>query len=295
MKYIILGKSGYIGSAFAELLATRKFLGGADYVGLSRSMVDYTDYDELDVWLDLTTQGKPATIINCAGYIGKPNVDACESNKTATIKGNVTFPAMIAQLCREKNIRLAHISSGCIYSGYDKKYTEDCPSDFDFQNGSFYSGTKDLAETQVKQINPDAHIFRLRIPFDSINNPRNYITKILSYNKLLDAENSLSHRGDFVRYCLDLLCKAPAGVYNVTNPGSLTTREVVDMLEFWFRKKFNQLGKEFHFFESTRAFSEITSAPRSNCVLATEKTQKFIKMRPVKDAMNDAISNYIIK
>ena len=43
-------------------------------------MVDYTDYDELAVWLDLTTQGEPTTIINCAGYIGKPNVDACESN-----------------------------------------------------------------------------------------------------------------------------------------------------------------------------------------------------------------------
>lgn len=294
MKYIVLGKTGYIGSAFAELLSTRKFLGGSDYIGLSRSMVDYTDYDELDVWLDLTTQGEPTTIINCAGYIGKPNVDACESNKTATIKGNVVFPAMIAQLCREKNIRLAHISSGCIYSGYDKKYTEDCPSDFDFQNGSFYSGTKDLAETLVKQINPDAYIFRLRIPFDSINNPRNYITKILSYNKLLDAENSFSHRVDFVRYCLDLLCKAPVGVYNVTNPGSLTTKEVIDLLQSQFEDEFKSLGKEFEFFESTTSFAGSVAAPRSNCVLSTDKTQKYINMRTVKDAMQDAVSKYKI-
>ena len=46
--------------------------------------------------------GDDLHIINCAGYIGKPNVDACELAKADCIEGNVLLPLMLAQLCCEK-------------------------------------------------------------------------------------------------------------------------------------------------------------------------------------------------
>ena len=281
--YIILGKTGYIAEAFIRELEKREL----DYIALSRSDIDYTDYKIFSEYLDINWVEfvKDSTIINCAGYTGKPNVDACESNKDKTIMGNVVLPVMLSGVCRARGLKLIHISSGCIYTG-DKEFAEDDASNFDFNNGSFYSGTKDLAERSIKD-NPLVYIFRLRIPFDQHPSPRNYITKLLTYETLVDATNSLSHRGDFAKYCIGLAeGGAPFGIYNVTNKGGITTREVVDFLKFKIK------NKEFKFFKDYEEFEGVIKTPRSNCVLNTNKIEKYIEIRTVQDALEDALSSY---
>ena len=92
---------------------------------------------------------------------------------------------------------------------------------------SFYSGTKALGEEAISGVG-QSYLWRLRIPFDEFDNPRNYLTKVQRYPKVYDNVNSISHRADFVRACLDLWeLRAPFGIYNVTNPGFVTTREVI--------------------------------------------------------------------
>lgn len=280
--YIILGKNGYIAEAIIKELKSRDL----PHVAWSRSDVDYTNLAELKY--NLYILGDDLHIINCAGYIGKPNVDACELAKADCIEGNVLLPAMLAQLCHEKECNFTQISSGCIYGGYEKDFSEEDPSNFDFQNGSFYSGTKALAEKVVLQNNPNSYIFRLRIPFDEYASPRNYLTKLLSYDTLLDAKNSLSHRADFAKYTIDLIeQKVPYGIYNITNKGSVTTKDVVDLI-----KKYNLSDKDFKFFDDLQSFSKETVAPRSNCVLDTAKIEQYIKIRTTKEALEEAIQKY---
>jgi UDP-glucose 4,6-dehydratase len=280
--YIILGKNGYIAEAIVKELTSRDL----PHVAWSRSDVDYTDLKELKY--NLYILGDDLHIINCAGYIGKPNVDACELAKADCIEGNVLLPLMLAQLCCEKKYEFTQISSGCIYGGYEKHFTEKDAPNFDFQNGSFYSGTKALAEKVVLQNNPNSYVFRLRIPFDEYESPRNYLTKLLSYDTLLDAENSLSHRADFAKYVMELIeQKAPHGIYNVTNKGSVTTRDVVQLI-----KKYNLSNKDFKFFDNLESFGKETVAPRSNCVLDTTKIEQYIKIRTAQEALEDALSKY---
>lgn len=259
----------------------------------NRSDVDYTNFKEFTDFYHInynnhSTPTKNSIIINCAGYIGKPNVDACELNKGDTIMGNVVFPTNLANHCVTNSSTLVQISSGCIYNGYEKHFSEEDDSNFDFQNGSFYSGTKALCEKMILKHNPRSYIFRLRIPFDKHKSPRNYLTKLLSYNKLLNAENSLSHRGDFAKYVIDLLeQKVPHGIYNITNKGSVDTKSVIDLI-----KKHSLSNKDFEFFDSLESFSEIIKAPRSNCVLDTSKLESYIKVRHTEDALEESISNY---
>jgi UDP-glucose 4,6-dehydratase len=280
--YIILGKNGYIAEAIIKELKSRDL----PHVAWSRSDVDYTDLKELKY--NLYILGDDLHIINCAGYIGKPNVDACELAKADCIEGNVLLPLMLAQLCCEKKYEFTQISSGCIYGGYEKHFTEKDAPNFDFQNGSFYSGTKALAEKVVLQNNPNSYVFRLRIPFDEYKSPRNYLTKLLSYDTLLDAENSLSHRADFAKYVMELIeQKVPHGIYNVTNKGSVTTRDVVQLI-----KKYNLSNKDFKFFDNLESFGKETVAPRSNCVLDTTKIEQYIKIRTAQEALEDALSKY---
>ena len=282
--YIILGKNGYIAEAIVKELKSR----GLPHVAWSRTDVDYTHQVELEYALLTETEAQDIHIINCAGYIGKPNVDACELAKADCIEGNVLFPAMLSSLCARNEYNLTHISSGCIYGGYEKHFTEEDPSNFDFQNGSFYSGTKALAEKVVKKNNPNAYIFRLRIPFDEFECGRNYITKLLRYDKLLNAENSLSHRADFAKYTIELIEQdVPKGIYNITNKGSATTKQVVELLQ-----KHNKTKKNFEFFDNLDNFLSEVTAPRSNCVLDTSKIEQYIKIRTAEEALEEAISKY---
>ena len=282
MMYIILGKNGYIAEAIIQELKSRDL----PHVAWSRSEVDYTNLAELKY--NLYVLGDDLHVINCAGYIGKPNVDACELAKADCVEGNVLFPAMISQLCADRGYQYVHISSGCIYGGYEKHFTEQDAPNFDFQNGSFYSGTKALAEKVVQQNNPTSYIFRLRIPFDEYTSPRNYLTKLMSYDTLLDAENSLSHRGDFSKYSIDLITqKVPHGIYNITNKGSVTTQQVVELI-----KKHKLTNKEFQFFTNLDDFMQQITAPRSNCVLDTSKIEQYIKIRTAEEALEDALSKY---
>lgn len=292
MMYLVLGKTGYIGEAFVQELEKRTL----PHIALSRDFkfnsipVDYSAMNwEFDWGLEQLANPslhEKLTVINCAGYIGKPNVDACEQNKAKTILGNVSLPQYLSQLCYRHGANYAQISSGCIYSG-SEDFTETDSPNFTFNSGgSFYSGTKALAE-EIVSSNKKAWQFRLRIPFDHLKSPRNYLTKCMSYDNLIDVENSVSHRGDFVSACLDLMEKdAPFGIYNVCNPGSVTTKQVSELLS----KKFPE--KKFNFFSDYNAFEKETVAPRSNCTLSVDKLLKYVDIRTAEEALIASIDKY---
>ncbi len=107
---VLLGASGYIGQAFAVELARRNLT----FLPLSRRDVDYSRFGVL---LKFLRERKPAFVINAAGYIGKPNVDACENAKAETLLRNVVLPVTIAHACLEASVPWAHVSSGSIYDG----------------------------------------------------------------------------------------------------------------------------------------------------------------------------------
>jgi dTDP-4-dehydrorhamnose reductase len=307
---LLLGGTGYIGQAFAGELQRR----GLDYRALSRRELDYTRFDLLRAHLQ---SARPEFVINAAGYTGKPNVDACETDKGGTLAGNVLLPQTIAQACEAAGVSWGHVSSGCIYSGAKipapdgwrackdlmqpeakavvetrpeaiRGYTETDAPNFCFRDlpCSFYSGTKALAEEAIAGLGRN-YIWRLRIPFDEWDSPRNYLSKIQNYSKVYDNVNSISHRADFARACLDLWAlHAPFGTYNVTNPGWVTTHQVVGMIESILKP-----GRRFEYWASDDEFYHVAAkTPRSNCVMDVSKLLAAgVKIRPVLEAVEDSL------
>ncbi|MBI2924466.1 MAG: sugar nucleotide-binding protein [Pedosphaera parvula] len=318
---VLLGATGYIGQAFALELQRR----GLPFAALSRKEIDYTRFE---VVLEYLRRTDPELVINAAGYTGKPNVDACETARAVTLQGNTLFPAMLAHACAVTSMPWGHVSSGCIYSGgkvvsnaeyglrntecervepdltkpglralFDthperfRGFTETDPPNFSFRSPpcSFYSGTKALAEEAIQDVGP-WYIWRLRIPFDEIDGPRNYLSKVQRYPKVYDNINSVSHRGDFVRACLDLWeRRAPFGIYNVTNPGAVSTRQVVQTIQ-----RILKPTRRFEFWESDEEFYRVAAkTPRSNCILDVSKLLATgVKLRPVHEALENALQNW---
>jgi len=285
---IVLGSTGYVGSTFVNYFHAL----GLEVIGVSRSEVDYADPETLRSWLK---SRNPRFVINSAGYTGKPNVDACELAKAECLSGNAVLPGIIREVCEDLNIPWGHVSSGCIYSGRrpdGKGWAEEDEPNFSFRSPpcSFYSGTKALGE-EVLEGAENCYIWRLRIPFNDERSPRNYLQKLLNYDSLLEAENSVSHLVEFVQKCVECFEKeVEPGIYNMTNPGSVTTQQVTE----WMREE-GVTDKQFKFFEDEEQFmSKAAKTPRSNCVLDTTKAEKAgIGMRPVEEAMRESMQKMV--
>lgn len=285
---LLLGSTGYIGTEFYRQLFQRGIPTRSCTVPTKE--LTFNQLKMLHKTLKLTA------IINCAGYTGKPNVDACETDKHNAVYGNVVVPEMVSIFCADNNITFGHVSSGCIYTGRrldGQPFTEHDRPNFSFEqnNCSFYSGTKALAEDIIKKNGNKHYIWRLRIPFEEKNNSRNYLSKMLNYKKLLDAENSISNKQEFVNACIETLVKeVPYGIYNVTNTGFITTKHVIQKMQNTIAK-----DKVFEFFENEEDFYKIAAkTPRSNCVMSNKKLlDAGIKMRDVDEALDYCLTNWI--
>jgi dTDP-4-dehydrorhamnose reductase len=308
---LLLGASGYIGQAFAAELGRRKL----PFLPLSRREVDYSRFELL---LKFLHERKPAFVVNAAGYIGKPNVDACENAKAETLLGNTVLPLTIAHACAVAEIPWGHVSTGCIYNGARVRdetggwrleldlnqpelrrlfatnpgafqgFNEDDEPNFSFRHPpcSFHNGTKELAEEAIRHLGR-VYIWRLRIPFDELDSPRNSLSKLQRYPKVYDNINSFSHRGDFSSACLDLWeRRAPFGIYNVTNPGAISTRQIIAKIERLLKP-----ARPFEFFaDDAQFYAAGVKAPRSNCILDPQKLLAAgVRMRPVGEAFEDAL------
>jgi len=283
----LLGGSGYVGHAYQALL-TRK---GLPFRSVKRAELDYS---KREVLRDALLRDKPEFLINAAGYTGKPNVDACELHKHECLFGNAVLPAIIAEACADASVPWGHVSSGCIYTGNrtdGRGFTEDDTPNFTFRtnNCSFYSGTKALGE-EVLAGKPDLYLWRLRIPFDNTDSPRNYLTKLIRYQRLLEARNSISQLEEFC--AATFACwekRVPFGTYNVTNPGEITTREVVALI-----KQSGVSNKEFEFFQDESEFMKTAAkTPRSNCTMDSSKLARVgIQMTEVREALARDLRNW---
>ena len=287
MKYLLIGKNGYVGKKFCLLPKLKNNL-----ISIGRDFFNYYDRKLLGEFI---TQNQIAFVINAAGYTGKPNVDACELAKAECLSGNAVLPGIIREVCEDLNIPWGHVSSGCIYSGRradGEGWKEVDEPNFSFRSSpcSFYSGTKALGEEVLKGAD-NCYIWRLRIPFNEERSPRNYLQKLLNYDSLLEAENSVSHLEEFIQKCVECFEKeVEPGIYNMTNPGSVTTRQVTE----WMREE-GVTNKQFQFFEDEEQFmTKAAKTPRSNCVLDTTKAEKAgIGMRPVEEAMRESMQKMV--
>jgi dTDP-4-dehydrorhamnose reductase len=210
-------------------------------------------------------------VVNCAGVTGVPNVDACELDQQNTISGNAIYPALLHDICERRHIRFSHFSSGCIYQG-NIDSVDATPNFF----GSTYSISKGISDVHLKD---KAQVYRIRMPFTGIDEPKNYLTKVLKYartGKLIDSgHNSLTDLDEAVRVACDLIeTGKPNGYYNLVNSGSITMHELMDMF-----------GMSVEWF-TDEEFKAVTLADRSTCTIPA-----YEGMSDVKIALSKAVTN----
>ena len=310
---LLLGATGYIGRAFTAELRKR----GTPFTPLTRRAVDYARFETL---FDYIHKLKPEFVINAAGYPGHPNIEDCEKARAEAVQANTLLPQTLARVCFLTKTPWGHVSSGCIYSGARIAHNQELKIErdlnqpelrrlFDLQPEkfrgfteadepncsfrappcSFYGGTKALAEEALRWFD-QCYLWRPQIVFDEFDHPRNYLSKLQQYPKVLDGINSFTHRTDFVRACLQLWERRAAfGAYNIVNPGAATARQIVAAVQRILRS-----GQNFEFWENPEEFLQQTGkAQRNNSILdPTKLLSTGIKMRSLREALEDSLKKW---
>ncbi len=102
---------------------------------------------------ELLTSLRPAWVLNCAALA---DADACQRNPALARWLNVDLPRALAASCRERGVRLLHLSSDSVFDGQRGGYVEDdVPSPV-----NVYARTKLESEREVLDQMADALIVR---------------------------------------------------------------------------------------------------------------------------------------
>ncbi|XP_073118939.1 trifunctional UDP-glucose 4,6-dehydratase/UDP-4-keto-6-deoxy-D-glucose 3,5-epimerase/UDP-4-keto-L-rhamnose-reductase RHM1 [Henckelia pumila] len=274
LKFLIFGRTGWIGGLLGKLCEKQ----GIPYeYGKGRLE------DRSQLLADILAV-KPTHVFNSAGVTGRPNVDWCESHRTETIRTNVAGTLNLADVCREHGLLMMNFATGCIFE-YNDSHPEGSGIGFKEEDtpnftGSFYSKTKAMVEELLKEYD-NVCTLRVRMPISSdLNNPRNFITKISRYNKVVNIPNSMTILDELLPISIEMAKRNLRGIWNFTNPGVVSHNEILEMYKKYIDPEF----KWANFTLEEQA--KVIVAPRSNNEMDASKLKKeFPELLSIKESL----------
>jgi 3,5-epimerase/4-reductase len=273
MSRVLIFGTGFIGTVLAEAMP---------HAVLSSARID--DPEEVYAALE---EHQPEAVVNCAGKTGKPNVDWCETHQAETFRSNVIGPLVLAEACQQKQSYLLHVGSGCIFYGPSPDPAGWRENDF-ANPTSTYSRSKYAADLALTQY-PNVGIVRLRMPIHTAPDPRNLITKLAAYPKIVDVQNSVTVVTDLISVINALVEKHGTGIFHAVNPGVMRHRDLIQLYE--------ELVDPAHHNEWIRAEDMVSQGlavkARSNCILQNTRLPELgIQMRPIEEALRNTMQQY---
>ena len=215
---LVTGSNGQLGSEIRELSSQYKY----NFFFTDRSSLDITNSIEVKNFIDSNNIN---TIINCAAYTA---VDKAEEDEVNADKINHLAVKHLAQIAKEKNIKLIHVSTDYVFDGENfKPYTED---DTTNPNG-IYGSTKLDGEKAMQDINPlNSIIIRTSWVYSSFGN--NFVKTMLRLGKerdslgvIFDQVGTPTYARDLARTILEIIPNInnkQVEIYNYSNEGVLS-------------------------------------------------------------------------
>ena len=294
MRILVYGHKGWIGQQFISILEGKK--SECEYI-LATSRAD----NILEVKKELI-QYQPTHVVSFIGrthgVIGEKaytTIDYLEQSGKLkeNVCDNLYAPLSLALLCREQNIHYTYLGTGCIFSyvkenDIDNKNTigfteEDEPNFF----GSGYSTVKGFTDRLMHQFKDSVLNLRIRMPIIGEDNPRNFITKITTYEKICSIANSMTVLPELLPIILDMMREKVVGTMNLTNPGTISHNEILELYKEHVDPSFT--WQNFTAEEQRK----ILASERSNNLLNTAKLEAFApQVRPIKQAVKELMMTY---
>jgi dTDP-4-dehydrorhamnose reductase len=218
MNILVTGSKGQLGSEIQELASEYAY----NFFFTDRNNLDITDVNAIKTFAEKNAIN---AIVNCGAYTAVDKAETDEVNANAV---NHLAVSNLAQIAKEKNIILMHVSTDYVFDGKNfKPYTED---DITNPNG-VYGKTKLDGENALKEINPpNAVIIRTSWVYSSYG--ANFVKTMLRLGKekeslgvIYDQVGTPTYARDLAKAILDILPNIKnekVEIYNYSNEGVLS-------------------------------------------------------------------------
>ena len=292
-KILIYGSEGWIGRQFCDYL---------DSIGIKY----FKGNERLENEKELENEILKIQPNNIIGFTGRTHgkignkvfstIDYLEQEGKLydNIRDNLYGPLNMALICKKINIHYTYLGTGCIFE-YDEShpfgeevngFTEESNPNF---YGSSYSIVKGFVDRLLKNFENEVLNLRIRMPINSDNNPRNFITKITNYEKICSIPNSMTVLPDFFPIIFDLIKKNKTGTFNLTNPGLISHNEILEMYKEIVDNQFT--WENFTIDDQNK----ILAGKRSNNYLDTKKIEQlYPELLNIKDSVRKILKSYVL-
>jgi len=215
VKIVVIGSGGRLGAALM-----RAYQNKFDVAGFNHAELDLARPNQIrgrigDQPFDL--------LINAAAYT---NVDACETETDQAFAINAEAPRILAEICRDRNAKLIHISTDYVFDGTKRQpYVED-----DAANPiSVYGESKRAGEKFVLQTS-DRHIV-VRVSWVFGPDRPSFVDAMIKrageedkIEAIADKWSTPTYTGDIAEL-LPRIFDVDAGVLHLANTGQCTWQE----------------------------------------------------------------------
>jgi 3,5-epimerase/4-reductase len=293
MKVLVFGHKGWIGSMMCKLLEQD--------TEIEIITTTFRANDIKDVELLLEAQ-RPTHVMS---FIGRTHgtiddkqyttIDYLEQDGklTENVRDNLFSPIVLATLCTKYEIHFTYLGTGCIFK-YDNEHkfgdeqTGFLEKDEPNFTESSYSTVKGYTDQLMSLYEESVLNLRIRMPITSRHEPRNFITKITSYEYICSIPNSMTVLDELLPYALDMAKRKITGTYNFTNPGVISHNEILEMYKQNVDNTFT--WKNFTLEEQDK----ILAAGRSNNCLDTRKLERLYPVKHIRDSVKEILTNFVI-
>ena len=284
MNILIYGK-GWIGNMITQYLKDN------DYT-FTEGTARVDDTVNLEKEIDAV---KPTHIICLIGRThgtidGKvyPTIDYLEQKGKLyeNVRDNLFCQVSLALICQKRNIHMNCIGTGCVFDydethDFENGFTEESlPNFFD----SSYSIVKGFTDRLLHML-PVCQM-RIRMPISSKPDSRNFITKIVNYEKICSMTNSMTVLDDFIPIIVNLSERKFIGTINLTNPGAISHNEILAMYREIVDPNFT--WKNFTYEEQVKLLAN----GRSNNYLDTTLLTSMYDVPTIQDSIRSILHKY---
>lgn len=284
MLVYIIGGNGWIGKKMCSLFEQQ----GIRYICSTFRAEDNSIFQDIlnnNVTHVFCCSGRTHGELNGVKYNTIDYLESIETTKI-NVNDNLYAPLSLAMFCDTQNLHFTYVGTGCIFN-YDDDHTitnmygfteQDDPNFF----GSQYSIVKGFTDKLLK--NTNALVLRIRMPISSDTNDRNFISKIVKYDKICSIDNSMTVLDDMLPISIEMMKNRETGTFNFTNPGSISHNEILELY-----KSIVDPSITWENFEIDDQ-NKILKSKRSNNYLDTKKLEGKYVVKAIRDATIDALN-----
>jgi 3,5-epimerase/4-reductase len=223
MKWLVYGSKGWIGGMVVSELVKK-----GEQVVAAEARADQEDAVEQEI-----QAVQPDRIICLIGRTHGPGfstIDYLEQKGklVENVRDNLYSPVVLALLGKKYGIHVTYLGTGCIFTYKDEErvFTEDDRPNF---FGSGYSTVKGFTDRIMHFFSDSTLNLRIRMPIVGYHHPRNFITKITTYEKICSIPNSMTVLPDMIPILIQLAADKKTGTLNLTNPGVISHNEILSL------------------------------------------------------------------